>query len=67
MRCKIGDRVLYKNYTLSKATNQYSAKLAHRFKGPYIITKFVSPVSVFIKDKDGKTIRVHLSQVKMVD
>ena len=67
VRCKIGDTVMYKNYTLSKATNQYSAKLAHRYKGPYTITKFVSPVSVLIKDQDGKTIRAHLSQLKMVD
>ena len=53
IKIEIGDSVMYKNYTLSKAANKYSSKLAHRFKGPYIIEKFISPVTVLISDQAG--------------
>ena len=62
--CKEGDVVMYKNYTQSKAANKYSAKLASRYKGSYVIEKFVSPVTVLIRDLDANVVRAHLSQLK---
>lgn len=65
VKCKVGDSVMYKNYTLSKASNKYAAKLAHRFRGPFTIEKFVTPVTVLIKGQDGKIVRAHMSQLKI--
>ena len=64
--CKVGDNVMYKLYSLSKAANKYGTKLAHSYKGPYEITKFLTPVTVLMKNEQGQTVRAHCSQLKII-
>ena len=64
--CKVGDKVMYKLYSLSNAAKKYSTKLASRFKGPYEIIKFLTPVTVLIKDDNNKVTRAHCSQLKII-
>ena len=64
--CKIGDKVMYKLYSLSKAAKKYSTKLANRFKGPYEIVRFLTPVTVLLKDEKNNTVRAHCSQLKLI-
>ena len=63
---KTGDQVFLVNHPLSKAVNKFSAKLAPRFQGPYVIDSWSSPVTVSLKDATGKLIRAHISQLKLV-
>ena len=62
---KIGDHVLVRQHPLSKAVDNFNAKLALKFKGPYVVTEFTSPVIVLIKTigtNDQHT--AHISELK---
>lgn len=62
---QVGEQVLKKNFTQSNAATFYSAKLAPRFVGPYIISKKVSPVVYQLKEESGRIIgNWHISQLK---
>ena len=50
-----------KDYHLSMAVNKFTAKVAKRYKGPYIIERFYSAVTVGLKDDCGRAKRAHVS------
>jgi transposase InsO family protein len=50
----VGQEVYRRNYTLSDASKHYTAKLAPKFIGPFIIGKKLSPWIFQLKDPDGK-------------
>jgi RNase H-like domain found in reverse transcriptase/Reverse transcriptase (RNA-dependent DNA polymerase)/Integrase zinc binding domain/Integrase core domain len=61
----LGDRVWKKNFQLSDASKNFSAKLAPRFAGPFTVSKKVSPVTYHLKDDDGRPSGVwHVSDLK---
>lgn len=49
----VGQQVYKRNYVLSDAAKYYSAKLAPKFVGPYIIHKRCSPWMYELKDMNG--------------
>lgn len=49
----VGQQVYKRNYVLSDAAKYYSAKLAPKFVGPFIIHKRLSPWMYELKDMDG--------------
>ncbi|XP_067620077.1 uncharacterized protein [Eurosta solidaginis] len=64
-RPAIGDLVLVKEHQLSKAVDNFAAKLAPRYSGPHRITNFVSPVIVELdKVFRGRRRTAHLSELK---
>ena len=50
---QLGDLVLLKNRILSSAAKKFSSKLAKTYKGPYKITKIVSPLVYNLTISDG--------------
>lgn len=56
VKYKVGDIVLKKNFPQSDAANFFSAKLAHRFVGPYVVAEKVSNLVYTLADLDGKKI-----------
>jgi len=64
-RPHIGDQVWVKNHELSDKTQHKAAKLLPKFKGPFTVTRILSPVIVDVRDKKGKYARnIHISQLK---
>lgn len=63
---KLEDWVLVKTHHLSSAQNKFSAKLAQRFSGPFIIAKFLTPVTVLLRPplSDAPVRQAHVSQLK---
>ena len=61
---KVGDKVYVRNYPQSRRIDKFAAKLAPRFRGPFSIVSFTSPVSVRLQDVNGSEIRAHISQLK---
>lgn len=63
---RIGDLVLLKQHPLSKACDNFAAKLAPKFEGPYYVNKFISPVIVELRQRNHKTLKrtAHLSDLK---
>jgi transposase InsO family protein len=63
----VGAKVWLRNYPLSNAAQGVSAKLCPRYRGPFVISEFTSPVSVRLADEQGKAnVRAHISQLKPV-
>lgn len=63
----VGDHVFVENhFPASSAAAKFSLKLAPRFRGPCEILKFLTPVTLLVRDPDNKVSRVHLSQTKPV-
>ena len=62
----IGDRVWCRNYVLSDASKNFMAKLAPKFKGPFVITRRTSPWTYELKDPiTNKTIGIwHVKDLK---
>lgn len=61
---KVGDKLWKKNYTLSSAVNDYTAKLAPKYI-PCIVNKVISKVSYNLKDMDGNDLgNWHVSDLK---
>lgn len=64
-RSKIGDLVLHRQHHLSKAGEQFTAKLSPKFEGPYQIIAFASPVIVKLLGTSKNDIRTaHIQDVK---
>lgn len=63
---KLEDWVLLQTHHLSSAQNKFSAKMANRFSGPYVICKFVTPVTVLLRLplSDVPVRQAHVSQLK---
>jgi hypothetical protein len=66
--CKfnIGDAVWLKAHHVSKSSHGFSSKLAFRWKGPFVIDKFLTPVTVRLvhNAEPAQVYRAHLSQIK---
>lgn len=56
---KINDTVYYPNRKLSNKSNKYSAKLGTRYLGLAIISKFLGPMTVELKDLTDKFLGKH--------
>lgn len=50
----VGDKVFRRNYVLSDATNQFTAKLAPKYVGPFKIKQKISPVTYQLVDDMNK-------------
>lgn len=62
---KIGDLVLIHLHPLSKAVDNFAAKLAPKFDGPYEVVEFTSPVIVRVRGRKKDDMRTaHLSEIK---
>ena len=63
---KVGDVVYYKNHPISHAGRREAAKLMPRYKGPYVIERFLTPVSVSLRHPQSSEIvtRAHISMLK---
>jgi hypothetical protein len=63
---KVGDLVYYKNHPISQAARGLSAKLLPRYKGPYKVNAFLTPVTVSLVDpQSGRFVtRAHVSLLK---
>jgi len=47
---KVGDLVYYRNHPISHAGRQITAKLLHRWKGPFRVGSFLTPVTARLVD-----------------
>lgn len=63
-RPQIGDKMMKHEHHLGAAAKQFNAKLAPKFAGPHIVTKFTGPNVVVLKGARGKTMRAHISDLK---
>ena len=64
----VGSKVLLKSHPLSNLNKKFSAKLAPRWRGPYIVAAQLSPVTFSIKDEDaGETRIAHVDQLKEIE
>jgi hypothetical protein len=62
---QVGARVWLPNFPTSKAARHISARLSPRYKGPYTIAEFTTPVSVLLTDTvEEIRVRAHVSQLK---
>jgi len=63
---KVGDWVYYKNHPVSHAGRRVTAKLQHRWKGPFKVSKFLTPVTVrLVEPMSGQVVtRAHVSLLK---
>jgi len=63
---KVGDSILLKNRILSSKEDAVMQKLSPKWKGPFKVVKFISPLTFVIQDKEGKNLGVHhASNMKM--
>ena len=63
---RTGDLVWLRNFPVSKAERKLSAKLSPRYRGPFRIAEFTTPVSVRLVDELGRPkARAHVSQLKL--
>lgn len=61
----VGDQVLRRNYVLSKASKHFSASLAPKFVGPYVVHGKQGPNIYELVDKDGNDSgRWHVKDLK---
>jgi transposase len=56
MHFKVGEKVLKRNYVLSDAAKHFSASLAPRFVGPFIIKKCLGPNVYELEDEGGNAV-----------
>jgi hypothetical protein len=63
---KVGDLVYYKNHPISHAGRHIAAKLMPRYKGPFKIYRFLTPVTVrLVMPTTGQFVtRAHVSLLK---
>jgi hypothetical protein len=63
---KEGDLVYYRNHPISHAGRQITAKLMHRYKCPFKVDKFLTPVTARLVDPTtGNFVtRAHVSLLK---
>lgn len=66
----VEELVYKKMFHLSNAANNFAAKLAPSFSGPFIVHNYVSPTVVELKEvgrKSKKIFRAHLKDLKEID
>lgn len=62
---QLGQKVWKKNYVISDATKNFSAKLAPKFTGPFAIARILSPWSYELTELSGRNIGVwHAKDLK---
>lgn len=63
---KVGDLVMYKTNPLSKAVDRVAAKFSNRWRGPYQIQRFLTPVTCALANPvNGEYFhRAHARQLK---
>uniref|UniRef100_T1GS77 CCHC-type domain-containing protein n=1 Tax=Megaselia scalaris TaxID=36166 RepID=T1GS77_MEGSC len=66
---EVNEIVYKKNHYLSNAANNFCAKLAPTYSGPYVVKNYISPTVVEVKEVENprKVHRVHLKDLKQVD
>lgn len=65
VRFQVGDRVWKRNFTLSKAADNYNAKLAPKFV-PCVVDEIISPLVYSLKDLQGKALgHFHVKDLKL--
>ncbi|KAJ4430483.1 hypothetical protein ANN_22699 [Periplaneta americana] len=62
----VGDEVFLQDHPISNRAKCFSGKLAYRYKGPFRISSFDSPVTVKLCGPQGDFLRAHVSQLKKV-
>ncbi|PIK54937.1 hypothetical protein BSL78_08146 [Apostichopus japonicus] len=68
VKLKLGDRVLLKSHPLSNLSKAFSAKLAPKWRGPYVVKTQLSPVNFVIQGEGTTEQRVaHVDQLKCID
>lgn len=66
IRLTKGQRVWRKNHVLSNALNYYTAKLAPKFRGPFIVRRVVSPWTYELQDLQGVSRGIwHIKDLKV--
>lgn len=61
----VGDKVLMRNRVLSDATKNFAAKLTQPFKGPYTVSKVLSPLVYELTAADNKIVsKIHICDLK---
>lgn len=64
-RPKIGDQVWKCEHTLSRKGENFNAKLAPKYSGPWEVRKTISPVIVDLRNKQNKWNRnIHIQDLK---
>lgn len=64
-RSRIGEWVWRREHLLSKNLDNFNAKLASKYSGPYEIRRIISPMIVDLRSKHGKLLRhVHIQDLK---
>lgn len=64
-KSKIGTLVLVHQHPLSKVVDNFAAKLAPKFDGPYVVLNSTSPVIVRVRGQEKGDLRTaHLSDIK---
>ncbi|KAJ8024627.1 hypothetical protein HOLleu_34580 [Holothuria leucospilota] len=67
VKVTINDRVLLKSHPLSNLKRNFSAKLAPKWRGPFIVKAQLSPVNFVIESEEGSDKRIaHVEQLKLI-
>ena len=62
---EVGEQVLKRHHVLSSGARHFSAKLARKFHGPFVIRRILSPVVYELADLTGGSIgKVHIKDLK---
>jgi len=62
---KLGEWVWKREHPLSKKSDNFNAKLAPKYSGPYEVRKFISPVITDLRSKRGKWHKhIHIQDLK---
>ncbi|XP_073841503.1 uncharacterized protein [Musca autumnalis] len=62
---EIGEEVWVRQHPLSKAVENFAAKLAPKYDGPYEVVSYISPVIVSVRGKERGDLRsAHLGEIK---
>lgn len=63
----VGDQVWRRNFVLSDASRHFTAKLAPKYVGPFVVSRKVSPVILELEDQAGRMVgRWHVVDLKPV-
>ncbi|KAJ8017609.1 Lysine-specific demethylase lid [Holothuria leucospilota] len=67
VKVTINDRVLLKSHPLSNLKRNFSAKLAPKWRVPFIVKAQLSPVNFVIESEEGSDKRIaHVEQLKLI-
>jgi len=62
---KMGEWIWRRSHHLSKKAENFNAKLAPKYNGPYEVRRLISPVIVDLRSKRGKWLRhIHIQDLK---